>query len=48
MKAVAEEHFKAKVQSCIYNVDEFKFYFYRADFFSPLKLRLEWQNCFYY
>lgn len=36
MKAVAEEHFKPKVQSCIYNVDEFKFYFYRADFFfSP-------------
>lgn len=35
------------VQSYIYNVDEFKFYFYREDF-SPLKLCLEWQNCFYY
>lgn len=38
VKAAAEEHFKPNVQSCIYNVDEFKFYFYRADFFSPLKL----------
>lgn len=36
VKAAAEEHFKPKVQSCIYDVDEFKFYFYRADFFfSP-------------
>ena len=36
MKAGAGKHFESKVKSYIYNVDEFKFYFYRADiFFSP-------------
>lgn len=46
VKAAAEGRFRSKVQSYIY---EFKFYFYRADFFfSPLKLCLEWQNCFCY
>lgn len=30
------EAFKSKVKSYIYNVEDFKFYFYRADFFfSP-------------
>lgn len=47
MKGGCRELFKSKVKSYIYNVDDFKFYFYRADF-SPLKLCLEWQSCFYY
>lgn len=35
MKGGCRELFKSKVKSYIYNVDDFKFYFYRADFFSP-------------